>query len=158
MPIIAWTWSDKSDGVNKKSHTVPLQTQAASKLCYLQGDFENTASYMCAESCKLDHPNSSTSIATAMDSTLVCAREVAVVTQCCTYGNNPVRASAFAAKALLTSTSVSLFVARPAEMEMRVWILSGRVTTSYPKPCVYYIFIPQTIESYPITQKRGMIR
>ena len=35
---------------------------------------------------------------------------------------------------------------------------SGRITTSYPKPCVYYIFIPQTTESYPIIKKRGMIR
>ena len=34
----------------------------------------------------------------------------------------------------------------------------GQITTSYLRPCVYYIFIPQTTESYPITKKRGMIR
>ena len=32
---------------------------------------------------------------------------------------------------------------------------AGQITTSYPKPCVYYNFIPQTTESYP-SPKNGV--
>ena len=41
--------------------------------------------------------------------------------------------------------------------EARSMGYTGQITTSYPRSCVYYIFIPQTTESYPITKKRGMI-
>ena len=33
-----------------------------------------------------------------------------------------------------------------------LWSPWGQITTSYPKPCVYYIFIPQTTESYPLSK------
>ena len=41
--------------------------------------------------------------------------------------------------------------------EFEAVLVLGQMTTSYPRPCFYHIFIPQTTESYPYIKNDSVI-